>query len=369
MDACLANGLEVAGGRPVDLGAHADATGYEQALTAALADDAVDAVVVVFVPPLVGDDPQVRQVVAALGSAGDKPMVSTFLAETGVPADLGGVPSYATPETAVFALAKAVAHAAWRQRPVGALPDLPDVDLEAAEAVASAALADDADGRALTDEEVRVLLESVGIRVWPAVRATSRQAALIAARALGWPVALKAADDHLRRRADLGGVRLGIGGERDLRAAYDALAALAGDAVIVQRMAPPGVAVSVEAVEDVSFGTLVSVGVGGIATELLGDRAYRAVPLTDVDAAEMVRSLRAAPLLLGWRGAAPSDVAALQDLLLRVSELLDGVPDLAQLRLGSVLVGAEGVAVLEAEAAVAPAVARLDTGPRRIRSG
>jgi acyl-CoA synthetase (NDP forming) len=127
------------------------------------------------------------------------------------------------------------------------------------------------------------------------------------------------------------------------------------------------VAVSVASVEDPSFGALVSVGVGGIATELLGDRAYRAVPLTDVDAAEMVRSLRAAPLLLGWRGAEPVDVGALEDLLLRVSVLLDDVPELVELRLESVLVGASGLAVLEAYAEVAPPSGRPDTGPRRLR--
>ena len=168
-------------------------------------------------------------------------------------------------------------------------------------------------------------MAAVGIRVWSGVRARSMRGALTAARSLGWPVALKAADEGLRRRVDLGGVRLDIRTERDLRAAYDAISKLASGDVVVQRMAPPGVAVSVDAVEDPLFGAVVSVGVGGIATELLGDRAYRAVPLTDMDAAEMVRSLRAAPLLLGWRGAEAVDVAALEDLLLRVSLLLDEV--------------------------------------------
>src|SRR5438270_855885 len=241
MDACVAHGLSVAGGRPLDLGAHADASAYDAALTAAVGDDDVDAVVVVFVPPLVGDDPDVRAAVArhAEGQSG-KPVVSTFLAQTGMSPQLGTVPSYDSPETAVAALAGAVAYATWRQRPI----------------------------------------------------------------------------------------------------------------------APPGVAVSVQAVEDPLFGAVVSVGVGGIPTELLGDLAYRAVPLTDVDAAEMIRSLRAAPLLLGWRGADAVDVAALEDLLLRVSTLLDEVPQVAELRLESVLVGASRVSVLEAYVEVAVAGAR-----------
>jgi acyl-CoA synthetase (NDP forming) len=368
MDACIGNGLTVVGGRPVDLGAHADAAAYDAALTAAVKDTETDAVVVVFVPPLAGDDPDVRAVVARHGAAASgKPLVSTFLAQSGLSPELGSVPSYDSPETAVSALAKAAALAAWRRRPVGALPDPDGADAEAARAVAREALAGGSDRRVLDDERTRQLLDAVGVRVWPGVRATSMRAALIAARRLGWPVAVKAVEEGLRRRVDLGGVRLDIGGERDLRAAYDAISQLASCDVIVQRMAPPGVAVSVESVEDPSFGALVSVGVGGIATELLGDRAYRAVPLTDVDAAEMVRSLRAAPLLLGWRGAEPVDVGALEDLLLRVSVLLDDVPELVELRLESVLVGASGLAVLEAYAEVAPPSGRPDTGPRRLR--
>jgi len=246
------------------------------------------------------------------------------------------------------------------------LPDLAAVDVESAAALAGAAGADDGSPRTLNDAETGGLLAAVGIHVWPAVRAGSMRAALSAARSLGWPVAVKTAEEGLRRRVDLGGVRLGIGNERALREAYDAVSRLAPGDVVVQRMAPAGVAVSVDAVDDASFGAVVSVGVGGIATELLGDRAYRAVPLTDVDAAEMVRSLRAAPLLLGWRGAEAVDVAALEELLLRVSVLVDDVPEVAQLQLESVLVGASGVSVLEARVTVAMPGPRLHTGPRRL---
>jgi acyl-CoA synthetase (NDP forming) len=365
MDACVAHGLSVAGDRPSDLGAHADAAEYDAALTDAVADDDVDAVVVVFVPPLVGDDPDVRAVVARHGEGqSGKPIVSTFLAQTGISPQLGAVPSYDSPETAVAALARAVAYASWRQRPVGALPELDQIDTDAARGIARTAI--EGGSPTLTDEQTGALLDAVGIRVWPGVRARSMRGALAAARTVGWPVALKAVEDGLRRRVDLGGVRLDIRNERDLRAAYDAISKLASGEVVVQRMAPPGVAVSVEAVEDPLFGAVVSVGVGGIATDLLGDRAYRAVPLTDVDAAEMVRSLRAAPLLLGWRGAEAVDVAALEDLLLRVSVVLDEVPEVSELRLESVLVGARGVSVLEAQVKVAVAGARPDTGPRRL---
>src|SRR3954471_18488655 len=167
MDACVAHGLSVAGGRPTDLGAHADAAAYDAALANAIADEDVDAIVVVFVPPLEGDDPDVRAVVARHGGGqSGKPVVSTFLAQTGMSQKLGAVPSYDSPETAVAALAGAVAHAGWRQRPVGALPDLPGLDSEAAATAARTAVAGGSLPRTLTDEETDALLGAVGIRVW-----------------------------------------------------------------------------------------------------------------------------------------------------------------------------------------------------------
>ena len=122
-----------------------------------------------------------------------------------------------------------------------------------------------------------------------------------------------------------------------MRAAFAAIPS--GDPVIVQEMAAPGVATVVEIVDDPSFGALVSFGLGGVATDLLGDRAYRTLPLTDLDAAELVRAPRAWPLLDGYRGSEPVDVAALEDLLLRVARLADDLPEVLRLRLEPVIVG------------------------------
>jgi acyl-CoA synthetase (NDP forming) len=137
-------------------------------------------------------------------------------------------------------------------------------------------------------------------------------------------------------------------------------------AALVQPMAPPGVATVVGVVDDPSFGALVSFGVGGVATELLGDRAYAAVPLSDVDAAALVRAPRAAPLLSGYRGAEPVDTTALQDLLLRLARLAEDRPEVLELELNPVLVGPAGLAVLAADIRVGPPTARADLGPRRL---
>jgi acyl-CoA synthetase (NDP forming) len=143
--------------------------------------------------------------------------------------------------------------------------------------------------------------------------------------------------------------------------------------VIVQEMAAPGVATVVEVVDDPSFGALVSFGVGGVATDLLGDRAYRALPLTDLDAAELVRAPRAWPLLDGYRGSEPVDVAALEDLLLRVARLADDVPEVLGLSLDPCIVGpahpwhgGRSLVVAGGTVRIGPPTARVPPGPRRM---
>src|SRR5919202_270096 len=144
-------------------------------------------------------------------------------------------------------------------------------------------------------------------------------AAVAAAEEIGYPVVLKSTAPWLRDRRDLGGMRFDLADAEDVRTAYAAIPA--GDPVIVQQQAAPGVATVVQIVDDPSFGALVSFGVGGVATDLLGDRAYRTLPLTDLDASELVREPRAWPMLNGYRGSDPVDTDALEDMLLRVAQL------------------------------------------------
>ena len=223
------------------------------------------------------------------------------------------------------------------------------------------------EGRELSYDEVTALLAAYGLRTWPSRWVSSVEDTVAAAQDLGYPVALKTRDESLRHRIDLGGVRLDIGTEGELRAAYDAIRRLSDGPLEVQPMAPPGVAVVIDTREDPSFGALVSVGIGGVATELLGDQSFRALPLTDVDAREMVRSLRAAPVLFGWRGADPVDVAALEDALVRIARLADHLPEITGLALNPVLVSKQGLAILDARVQVAPPRPADDSGPRRLR--
>jgi acyl-CoA synthetase (NDP forming) len=188
--------------------------------------------------------------------------------------------------------------------------------------------------------------------------------AAAAAAHLGYPVALKGTDPALRHRADLGGVRLDIRSEPELRAGLEALratvvdklgpGATAGGAAPfeVQRMATAGVACVIRTGEDPLYGPLVSFGLAGDAVDLLGDVAYGVPPLTDVDVAAMVRRVRAAPRLFGYRGMPAADTAALEDLIARVSVLADDLPELASLELNPVVVAPGGLAVLASAATV-----------------
>jgi acyl-CoA synthetase (NDP forming)/RimJ/RimL family protein N-acetyltransferase len=383
-DAVLEEGLALAWEAPADIGAGGTAEEFRAALRAAVDDPGVDAVIAVFLPPLSRKADEFGRALREVAQDAGKPVVATFLSTEGIPPELavpgadgtpdrGSVPSYSTPERAVIALAKVAQYARWRRRPVGEVPELADVDERAARDVVLSVLAGAADGRSLTDDETIALLAAYGVPLLGTRTVTDAEAAVTAAEAIGYPVVLKSTAPWLRHRSDLGGVRLDLGDADAVRTAFAAIPS--GDPVIVQEMAAPGVATVVEVVDDPSFGALVSFGLGGVATDLLGDRAYRTLPLTDLDAAELVRAPRAWPLLNGYRGSEPVDVAALEDLLLRVARLADDLPEVLQLRLEPVIVGppnpwhgGRSLVVAGAVVRVGPPTARVEPGPRRMRS-
>jgi acyl-CoA synthetase (NDP forming)/GNAT superfamily N-acetyltransferase len=351
--ACRANGLAVADGYPRDLGPDAGAHEFADALADAAVDD-VDALVVVFAPPLPGqlrdEDADFASAVASVALAGEKPTVATFLTGQLPPK----VPAYPSVEEAARALGRVAGYADWLRRPPGVVPDLSDVDPAAARAVLT------------RTDAARDLLAAYGVRVLPSRVVTTADDAVAVSAELGHPVALKAAGGGLRHRIDLGAVRLGLVDARAVRHAYLEMAATFGARMLVQSMVPPGVACTVEVVEDPAFGPVVGFGLGGVASELLGDRAWRAAPLTDRAAEALVDEPRAAPLLHGYRGARPVDRAALVDLLLRVGRLVDEVPEIRSLSLNPVLARPDGYAVLHAGVELGDAVPRPDTGPRRL---
>ncbi|MGW3045215.1 bifunctional acetate--CoA ligase family protein/GNAT family N-acetyltransferase [Kitasatospora sp. NPDC001159] len=405
-DACLSAGLRPR--TPVDLTTAATGENFRIALDVALSDPAVDAVIAVAIPPigtsahafmggrLTGpdnpemgsDDPEIATALLEAGVRArelGKPLVLAHLALTDLPVRLrpGRIPAYAAPERAVHALAHAVHYAQWRRRTAEAeetarVPELDRIDEPGARALVATALSTRAAIAArtqpggaritLAEAEAQELLARYGIDVSPTLPAPDEESAVRAAERLGYPVALKATAPHLRHRPDLGSVRLDLTGEPGLRRAHRELDALLGGAagaqLVVQRLAPRGVDTVIGATVDPSVGAILSFGLAGAPAELLGDVAHRLVPATDQDVAGLIREVRAAPLLFGWRGAEAVDTGALEELLLRVSQLVDDVPEIASVDLEPVVVAPHGLAVLGARVRVAPLPVRSDLGPR-----
>ncbi|WP_430383120.1 GNAT family N-acetyltransferase [Streptomyces sp. P10-4] len=281
------------------------------------------------------------------------------------------IPAYPAAERAVRALAEAVKYAEWRREAAdpGKVPEFDDIDEKGAARLIGELLAR-GEGLTISAAETCELLGKYGIPVRRALPAPTPAAAVEAARALGYPVALKATAPHLRHRADLGGVRLDLADEDQLLRAYTELTELFGRPEelrpVVQGMAPRGVDTVVRAVIDPAAGAVLSFGLAGAASQLLGDMAHRLVPVTDREATSLVRSIRTAPLLFGWRGSTPVDTPALEELLLRVSRLVDDHPEVVAVTLEPVVVAPHGASVLGATVRLAPPPARDDLGPRTL---
>ena len=350
-DACGAAGLHVAS--TMDMTAAATAEDYERALSALLDDDAVDAVVTVFVRSLAVRAAEIARGIAAAADGARRPVLAVWLgAEAPVAADAGPVPCFGTPEEAVRALAHAVRHAHRRAAP----PDPPfepdDTDTTAAATIVAAGLG--RGGGRLAPGEVERLLRCWGIPVVESRLVTSARAAGRAAAELGGQVALKGVVPGLVHKSDVGAVRLGLTGPTAVSRAARELArrlAEAGTPVAgfhVQRMAPAGTELIVGAVGDPAFGPLVSCGAGGMPAELLGDVQVRLAPLGVREADAMLRALRTFPLLDGYRGRPPADLGSLRDLVLRVAALAATHPAVAELDLDPVIATPGGALVVDA---------------------
>ncbi|MFJ3019993.1 GNAT family N-acetyltransferase [Streptomyces tendae] len=311
---------------------------------------------------------------AAPASAGEPPAASApspSAAPAPAPDGAHLIPAYPAAERAVRALGEAVAYAQWRRDAAdpGRVPEYEDIDEKGAAEQIAGHLAR-GQGLTLGSRETCDLLGRYGVHVHRALPAPTPDDAAAAARTIGYPVALKATAPHLRHRADLGGVRLDLADEDQLRRAYAELTELFGTPAelrpVVQGMAPRGVDTVVRAVIDPAAGAVLSFGLAGAATQLLGDMAHRLIPVTDRDATSLIRSIRTAPLLFGWRGSAPVDAAALEELLLRVSRLVDDHPEVVAVTLEPVVVAPHGLSVLGASVRLAPPPARDDLGPRTL---
>ena len=361
---------------PVDLVASAGPGQYRQAVETLLTAEEVDALVIIHMPIDPAQTADSRAAIAAgigaarAAGATAKPVLACLMMaaddRSPLPAGDEAIPTYPFPENAVRALGKAAGYAAWRTSPPGMYWRFDEVNRGEARALCRDALERGGEGW-LTPDEVAQVLNAFGLAVVPGVVARSEDEAAALAAIMGFPVALKISTPAIAHKTEVGGVRLQLRDERAARAAYRDLAGRlpeppgpgSAGGVLVQPMVR-GVETLVGLTIDPTFGPLVAFGRGGVEVEVVRDVEFRIAPLTDRDADAMLRGLRSFALLTGFRGQPPADLAALRELLLRVSFLAQEVPEIVELDLNPVMALPEGQGcrVVDARARVArPAAA------------
>jgi acetyl coenzyme A synthetase (ADP forming)-like protein len=333
---------------PVDLLGSATAETYEAVLPLVLADAHVDALIALFVPPVVaGADEVSAAILRAVEQApGGKPVLATVLSADGTPAVLRTAGSHVAmfpyPESAARALGLAADRADWLRRPAGSLRSLDGIDLDAARALIRSATAA-AEDVWLDPEQTRTLLSSYGLPVVPQVLASTVEEAVGAASELGFPVVVKSGVAGVHK-TEHGGIALNLGDGAQVAAATGRI----GLPVIVQPMIRGGVELLAGVVQDPVFGPLVAFGPGGVLAELIGGASFRVAPLTDVDAEELVLDGKAGRLTRGFRGAPPADVQALAELLERLGRLAQDLPEVVELDLNPVIAGEHSYVIVDA---------------------
>ena len=373
-DACQAHGLEASElsaattaalrsflpaaasvGNPVDMLASAPPEHYRRALELLLADDQVDSVLVIFIPPLVTNADHVAAAIAEAAKNGpSKPVAGVFMRSHAAPAELAAVPCYAFPEPAAIALARVAAYGEWRRRPLGSVPEFHDLQPAFARLIVESVL--QRGGGWLTAVEANALMAAVGIATPRSHLATSVDGAVEAAVRLGFPVAVKAVGVELLHKTEHKAIRLNLDNKAAVRMAACELTQSLGDrmdGLLVQRMVNEGAEMMVGAIDDATFGHVIVCGSGGVLVDLLADSACRLCPVTDQDAGEMVNALKGVRLLRGFRGAVAADEAAFRDTILRTSALVGLCPEIQELDLNPLKVLPGGVSALDVRVRVA----------------
>ena len=361
-------------GNPVDMLAPANGDDYRRAIGTLASCPDIDALIVIFTPPLVTQASAVVRAIhgAARGLPRPIPLLSVFMSKQSAPRVIRSgevaVPHFPFPEEAARALSLAARYAAWRAIPDEPLPVMEEIDHDRAAAVIASALADQPGW--MTAAAVNELLSCYRIPLVETVIATTARDAGRAADRFESAVALKAIVPGVLHKSDEGGVRLGLKGSRAVeRAAIEMGESFAKkgspvEAYQVQLMVAGGVEMLVGVVQDQHFGPVLACGAGGTATELLKDVSVRITPITRGEAARMVRSLKTFPQLDGYRGAPKADVASFEEVLLLVSALVEAHPEVAEMDLNPLIVGQKGSVVVDARVRLEQGLAKKPLGAR-----
>ncbi|WP_165550210.1 bifunctional GNAT family N-acetyltransferase/acetate--CoA ligase family protein [Kribbella speibonae] len=360
-------------GNPVDLGAAASPASLERAVKIIVRSGEVDCVVVNYAATRAGNVADIYAAIAGAADQAEVPIVVNCVGSAHAGSEIAlpdgrRLPVFPFPESAVRSLYHAVRYAEWRARPQGAVPELARVDAAGARAVVQRFLKESPEGGWLDPHQATQLVRRAGVPVIKVATALTRSEALAAAEAARYPVALKTAARGVLHKTDVGGVRVGLANAVQLGRAYEEVTNAAGDPqVVVQAMAPSGTELAIGVVRDRLFGPLLMAGSGGVLTDVLADRQWRGLPLTDLDALEMLHSLRCAPVLAGYRGAQAADQAAVLDVIHRIAWLADLVPELAELDINPLVAAPGGAFAVDVRVRLTPAAPEPDWYARHLR--
>jgi acetyl coenzyme A synthetase (ADP forming)-like protein len=343
---------------PIDTTAGADAEEFRSILGLLAQDKDSDAVLAIFIPPVIGNteafEAAIRDVAQDFRKE-KKPLLACFLGQRGFKAKLGPsgrfVPSYPFPEEAIEALSKAVEYGEVRHKPAGKIPQFEGVRKEKAREITGKAMTRGTKRPLwLEPQEISDLLACYGMRfVETTMAGTPDEAARVASK-VGFPVAVKLASSTITHKSDIGGVVLDINSADQIKEAFNNIKCNLEktgrqnemQGVIVQRMIKGGIETIIGVTQDPMFGPLIMFGSGGIYAELINDIALRLHPLTNLDAKEMIGSIKVSKIFDGFRGSPPLDKAAIQDLLLRLSTMVEDIPQIAELDFNPVKVMPDG---------------------------
>jgi acyl-CoA synthetase (NDP forming) len=345
---------------PVDTIASGGPDEYGHCLGVLIDSDEVDAVMVIYVPTTAGGATGVAAAIrsAAESHSEDVPLLAVFM-QHGTSTLLAGgrrtIPTFRFPEAGALALSRAVRHSEWRSRDPGVERAFADMDTTLIRGVVEPAVERlGEEGGWLETDEVEALLAAAGLALPRSRLVTDEESAVTAAAAIGGPVVLKVVAPSALHKSDVGGVLLNLEGDgvvaEGFRRVWNAVPD--PEAVLVQEMVAGGHEVLIGMTEDPNFGALIVFGMGGVLVELLDDVAFRIHPLTDTEARSMILSIRTSRLLQGYRNLPLGDLDALEEALLRVSALVNLVPEMVELDLNPVKVLAPGEGVRPVDARI-----------------
>jgi acetyl coenzyme A synthetase (ADP forming)-like protein len=344
---------------PVDMIASATPESYRLVLDRVLEDDGIDAAIAAFVPPLGVRQQDVAQaIVDAKNGHPEKPVLAVLMGRQGLPqgrAELheAGVPGYIFPESAAKALAAMYRYRQWLERPEGTFREF-DVDRDAVKQIIADARSTGTEH--LAGPDALAVFKAYGIPVLESRIVDSADAAAEAAEALGLPVVMKVESPDIVHKTDVGGVVVDLRTAEEVRVEYDAMMNRVRDAkpdaevngVLIQPFVRGGRETIIGGTTDPTFGPLIMFGLGGVYVEAMKDVVFRVHPLTDLDAQQMVKSIRGYSVLQGVRGEPPSDEEAITDVIQRVSQLMGENREISELDINPFLVQPEGGVALDA---------------------